>query len=182
MFSVFSMFLTFDALNCRCCKLIVKTIYFQSFQGAILLYFILDKFGEDVNHGAGVTALMKRLPRFILDPLGNVELCLGGERPGGLDNGGSLGGVGGVFVGGGMDNHMVRRNTMTRNVRKKGRADDRLIIQMPNIGHNNLKDGVFVGGFSDNLAEVWADVQEVFDVEIIFVSSTDECTARISGF
>ena len=94
MFSVFPMFLTFNALYCSCCKLVVKTIYFQIFQWAILLYSILDKFGEDVNHGCGGIAFMKRLPGFILDPLGNVELGLGGEMPGCLDNGGSLGGVG----------------------------------------------------------------------------------------
>ena len=41
---------------------------------------------------------------------------------------------------------------------------------------------MFVGVFSDNLAEVRADVQEVFDVEIIFVTTTNECTTGIFGF
>ena len=81
-----------------------------------------------------------------------------------------------------MNNHVVRGNTMSRDIRKEGRADDSFIVQMPNIGYNHLENGVFVGVFRDNLAEVWADVQEVFDVKIIFVSTTDECTAGISGF
>ena len=128
MLSIFSVFLMFNAFNGKGGKLIVKTVYFQGFQGAILLNFLLNKFGEDVNHSAGVIAVMKRLPRFILDPLCNVELGLGSEWSGCLDDGGSFGSFGGVFVGSGMDNHMVRGDTMSRDVRKKGRADDWLIV------------------------------------------------------
>ena len=80
-----------------------------------------------------------------------------------------------------MNNHVVRGDTMTRDVREEWRADDRFIVEMTNISHNDLKNGVSVGGFSHYLAEGGTDVKEVPDIEIIFISTTDEGTVRKGG-
>ena len=70
---------------------------------------------------------------------------------------------------------------MARNVREEWRTNDRFIVEVSNVSHNHLKDGVSVGGFGDDLVEVRADVKEMLDIKIIFVSTTDESTAGISG-
>ena len=73
-----------------------------------------------------------------------------------------------------MNSHVVRGHSIARDVRKEGRMNDRFIVEMTDISDNDVEDGVFVGGLGDNLAEARADIQKMFDVTIILVTTTEE--------
>lgn len=103
------------------------------------------------------------------------------EGSGSLDDGGSRGWLGRVLVGNSMNNHVIRGHPLTRDVRKEWRTNDRFLVKVSNVSHYHLKDGVFVGGFGDNLVKVRTDIKEVLDIEIILISTTDEGTAGIGG-
>jgi hypothetical protein len=68
---------------------------------------------------------------------------------------------------------------MARNIRKQSRTNNRLIVVVPNISHNHLKDGVAMGGLGDYLSEVGTNVQKMLDVEVILVTSADKGTVRV---
>ena len=63
-----------------------------------------------------------------------------------------------------MNNLVVRGDSMTCYVRKKRRADDRFIVEVSNVSDNDLKNGVFMGGFGDNLIEAGRDTKEMLDI------------------
>ena len=89
----------------------------------------------------------------MLNPLSNFLLGLCCERPGGFNQAGAVGRLGGISDWGHVHNFVIRRNTMTRYVWSESRADDRLIVEVTNVSNNNLQDRIFVCWLVDNLAE-----------------------------
>ena len=142
----------------------VKAVNFEFFQRTIIFNLLVDKSGEIFHHGVRVIGGEDRLPGFCLYPSSHFDFSLCGERPGRFDDTRAFWGHGRVFVRNGMNNLVVRGDSMPCYVRKKRRADDRFIVEVSNVSDNDLKNGVFMGGFGDSLMEAGRDTKEMFDI------------------
>ena len=81
-----------------------------------------------------------------------------------------------------MNNTVIRGDSMARYVRKKRRADNRFIVKVTDVSDNDLKDGALMGRLSDYLVEARRDVEEVFDIQVVLITTTDEGRVVERGF
>ena len=81
-----------------------------------------------------------------------------------------------------MNNTVIRGDSMARYVRKKRRADNRFIVKVTDVSDNDLKDGVLMGRLSDYLVEARRDVEKVFDIQVVLITTTDEGRVVERGF
>ena len=67
-------------------------------------------------------------------------------------------------------------------VGEESRADIRFIVEVTNISDNDVKDGVLVGGLGYNLSEAGTDVQKMFEIQVILITTADKSTTRVGCF